>query len=139
MVAEDSGVWCNRVSLNGARRGGAGYGNYEYQVYCERSAYRLYYSKHSGYNTIGFRCVKGVPRGSSMVTRAQYTRSAGWRNTDYGRRFAVDRVGFRLNGVRRGTRINDANSTVEDRCAWRSSAVLDRVHPSIGFRCEWCV
>jgi len=41
--------------LNGARRGGAGYGNYEYQVYCERSAYRLYYTKNSVYNTIGFR------------------------------------------------------------------------------------
>ena len=41
--------------LNGARRGGAGYGNYEYQAYCERSAYRLYYTKNSGYNTIGFR------------------------------------------------------------------------------------
>lgn len=47
----------NRVGfrLNGARRGGAGYGNYEYQAYCERSAYRLYYTKNSGYNTIGFR------------------------------------------------------------------------------------
>ena len=40
--------------------------------------------------------MKGVPRGSSMVTRAQYTRSAGWRNTDYGMRAVVDRVGFRV-------------------------------------------
>lgn len=39
-----------------------------------------------------------------------------------------------MNGVRRGTRVNDANSTVEERCAWRSSTGLDRVHPNIGFR-----
>lgn len=44
-------------------------------------------------------------------------------------------LGFRsVNGVRRGTRVNDANSTVEERCAWRSSTWLDRVHQSIGFR-----
>ena len=37
-----------------------------------------------------------------MVTRAQYTRSARWRNTDYSRRNVVDRVGFPVNGVYRG-------------------------------------
>ena len=42
--------------------------------------------------------------------------------------------GFAVNGVRRGTRINDANSTVEERCAWRSSTWLGRVHSGVGFR-----
>ena len=44
-----------------------------------------------------------------------------------------------MTGVRRGTRVNDANSTVEERCAWRSSTWLYRVHGGIGFRSEWCL
>ena len=81
-----------RWGVNGDVRGGG------YQtVDISRLRCGMKYSTRitGSYDYRGFRCVKGVPRGSSMVTRAQYTRSAGWRNTDYLRRVVVDRVGFR--------------------------------------------
>lgn len=85
--------------MNGVVKGG----RYGLEAYWNRSGFKLSTTRVEGRN-IGFRFVKGVPRGSSMVTRAQYTRSAGWRNTDYLRRVVVDRVGFRCEWCTQGWR-----------------------------------
>ena len=75
-----------------------------------------------------------------MVTRAQYTRSARWRNTDYSRRNVVDRVGFPVNGVYRGGYYSATyGHATLCRSAYRNVGnVLSYEWVSIGFRCEWC-